>query len=184
MELCKACIVWCRSIELFRSTPTGSSQENPTATSLDRSTLVRQPLDSVPSFDDVHQRHARYFSYTSPELPVTRRDDVTPVRRDPLDEAVICVGARMRAGEPFEARVTGYPARCVNDSQRVAGRGASRVAIEETQVLTSKPPDTDVLASLIRPLHNPLRRVCLCHIPVPEQGWGAKGEELVSIQCP
>ena len=50
-------------------------------------------------------RHARDLAQTSPQRTIACRDDVAPVGVDPFDDAVVCVGTLVGAGETFEARV-------------------------------------------------------------------------------
>lgn len=69
--------------------------------------MIRQPLYGVPPPHDVHERNTRNFAHAPPELAVARRDDVAAAGGDALDEAVVGVGALVRAREALEARVAG-----------------------------------------------------------------------------
>lgn len=46
------------------------------------------------------------FTETTTECPIAGCDDVTSVRGDSLNDAVICVGTLVRAGKTLEARVS------------------------------------------------------------------------------
>lgn len=70
-----------------------SSQKEGFGNLLDRSPLVRQSLNGIAPFDDVHEWYTWDFAYPSPELPITGCDDVAPVGGDALDETVVGVCA-------------------------------------------------------------------------------------------
>ena len=61
--------------------------------------------DRLLNREEATDRHARDLAQASPQRAIARRDDVAPVRVDPFDDAVVCVGTLVGAGETFEARV-------------------------------------------------------------------------------
>ena len=52
-------------------------------------------------------RHAGHFSQPSPELPIARRDDIAPMLSHSVHDAVVGVGALVRAGQALETRIPG-----------------------------------------------------------------------------
>lgn len=74
---------------------------------LGRHALVRQTLDSVLMLSDVHQRNAGHFAHATTKFSVAGGNDVTLVRVDTVDDAVICIRPLVTARQPFEAGITG-----------------------------------------------------------------------------
>ena len=56
-----------------------------------------------------HDRYAWDLAYFAFEFLVARRHNVAAVLLTPLQQAVVCVSARMRAWQPFEPRILGQP---------------------------------------------------------------------------
>lgn len=55
--------------------------------------------------------HSRDLPQPPPELPVASGHDVTPVRGNAVDDAIICVGSLVRARQTLETGITGDAAR-------------------------------------------------------------------------
>jgi hypothetical protein len=65
-------------------------------------------LNGILPLDDIHQWDSLNLPYSSAELAIAGRYDVTSISGDTLDEAVICVCAFVGAWEAFETWISGH----------------------------------------------------------------------------
>lgn len=80
-------------------------------------------------------RHTGHFSQPSPELPIARRDDVTPMLGHSVHDAVVGVGALVRAGQALETRIPGDSVREWKGGQglsSVSGKPCTTISVSGT----------------------------------------------------
>jgi hypothetical protein len=80
----------------------------PNSQSLCGRASVRQPLNCISALDDVHERYSGNLANTPPKFAITCCDNIAVVRGNTMYQAVVGIGALMRAMEAFEAGIAGH----------------------------------------------------------------------------
>lgn len=68
---------------------------------------VGHSLDSVSLVRNVHERHTRDFADAATKIAIAGGDNVDSIGGNSFNDAIVCIGTLVGAGESTEARVLG-----------------------------------------------------------------------------